>query len=433
MDTLRPDAASGERGFLLVGVVMFMLALTILGLSLFALSSYEAQFFHASAAHEQSLQSSESGMEVVKALLAMDPPRLENAQLAVGQFGITRAMAYQWRSGLPADTVSQGPVNWDSTVVIVVSARRGAAERTLQARFIPTSGANPYQRVITAGLGIHYDTEQTSDPAAFHLQGRVWQHVQTASDTAWTDYVTWSSGRPVEPTATAQPLADAFVDAHLPSASAPSKVEFVDVLRYELEFLNYGTGPKFFMSPLSPTDKDTTEDPQYNDYTFYTHHRLEITIRGTVVWVVPAGACFRHAVTVVTEGGAPSTLVIVAKANGRDPGYESRGIWFKGGLQVTDSNARVYLVSQGDIGLTHGHDVTDGQEARSLSVVAGGDVEIGGPQSGEGERDRLLYQSSTMDALADELLAQGALPRVAGGTGTRFALARKSWLETTPR
>ena len=64
-------------------------------------------------------------------------------------------------------------------------------------------------------------------------------------------------------------------------------------------------------------------------------------------------------------------------------GYENRGIWFQGGLRIEDSNACVYLVSQGDIGLTHGHDVTDGQEARSLSIVAGGDVEIGGPASPE--------------------------------------------------
>ncbi len=410
---------------------MFMLALTILGLSLFALSSYEAQFFNASAAREQSLQSSESGMEVVKALLAMDPPRLENAQLAVGQFGVTSAMAYQWRSDLPADTVSQGPVNWDSTVVIVVSARHRAEERTLQARFIPTSGENPYQRLITAGLGIHYDTEETSDPSAFHLHGRVWQHVQTASDTAWTDYVTWTSGRPIEPSPTAQPMADAFVDANLPTASDPTQVEFEHIYAFQLEFLNFGWGPKYFRSPDSPTDPDTQDDPEYQDYTFYTHHPLEITIRGTVVWVVPEGICFRNHVTVVTEGGAPGTLVIVAKANGRDPGHENHGIWFQGGLEVTDSNARVYLVSQGDIGVTHGHDSNAGRESRAVSIVAGGDVAIGGPNPDH--RDRLFYHADTMDALGELLLAQGALPRVAGGTGTTFALARKSWLETTPR
>jgi len=35
-----PALERQERGFMLVGVVMFMLALTILGMSLFALSSY---------------------------------------------------------------------------------------------------------------------------------------------------------------------------------------------------------------------------------------------------------------------------------------------------------------------------------------------------------------------------------------------------------
>ena len=34
----------GESGFVLIGVVIFVLALTIIGISLFSLSSYEAQF-----------------------------------------------------------------------------------------------------------------------------------------------------------------------------------------------------------------------------------------------------------------------------------------------------------------------------------------------------------------------------------------------------
>ena len=55
------EAPAEARGFMLVGVVMFMLALTILGMSLFALSSYEAQFYTASASREQSMQNAESG------------------------------------------------------------------------------------------------------------------------------------------------------------------------------------------------------------------------------------------------------------------------------------------------------------------------------------------------------------------------------------
>ena len=97
-----PQPRRDERGFILVGVVTFMLALTILGLSLFALSSYEAQFFFASASREQSLQRAESGMELVKALIS-STALLQDAHKAEGQYGITHAMAYQWRSGVLND------------------------------------------------------------------------------------------------------------------------------------------------------------------------------------------------------------------------------------------------------------------------------------------------------------------------------------------
>ena len=106
MSALPLPPARDERGFILVGVVTFMLALTILGLSLFALSTYEAQFFYSSAAREQSLQNSESGMEVVKALLDAAPAQLQVAHLAEGQSGITRAIAFQQRSASAADTTS---------------------------------------------------------------------------------------------------------------------------------------------------------------------------------------------------------------------------------------------------------------------------------------------------------------------------------------
>src|SRR5262249_10843715 len=159
--------ARDERGFILVGVVTFMLALTILGLSLFALSSYEAQFFYASAAREQSLQNSESGMELVKALLASPTARLEWAHRAEGQLGVTRAMAYQKRSG---DTTSTGLVDWDSTLVIMVSAKSGGVERTLQARFIPSQANNPYKRLMASGAWVRYDPENSTNPLAMQVQ-----------------------------------------------------------------------------------------------------------------------------------------------------------------------------------------------------------------------------------------------------------------------
>jgi len=417
----------GTEGFILVGVVTFMLALTILGLSLFALSGYEAQFFQQSVSHEQSFQNAESGAELVKALLTVSPQRLENANLAIGQAGVTRAIAYQWRSPLPNDTTSVGPVRWDSTIVIAVTARSSGTERTLQARYVPVPGENPYKRLVTAGLGLQVNTENGTAPQVLELRGGVWQPVHSSADTAWTTLVNWATGRPVRTLDPPLPRANAFVDSRLPSASAPSGWSDGSSLD-RLTLTASGGVPRFFRSPPSP--HHAHERAEFDDYTFYTDSDLRITVGGTAVWVVPQGACFRRDVTVVSNG-SPATLVIVAKPNLRDPGYENRGLWFQGGLTVTDNNVRVFLVSEGDIGVTHRHNSSINQDVNALSIVAAGDVELGGPTSGY--RFRLSYAPSAMDALADQLIAQGALPPLTAGTGTSYVVARSSWVETTPR
>jgi hypothetical protein len=434
MRPAKRQPAPDERGFILVGVVMFMLALTILGLSLFALSSYEAQFFNTSAAREQSLQNAESGMELAKTLLAQSPPpqRLEDVRRAIGQFGVTNAYAYQWRSGLPDDTSSQGPVQWDSTLVLVVSGRSGNVERTLQARYIPAPAENPYKRVITSGTGLRIDTQNSISPSVLELRGGVWHPVRAAGDTAWTANVTWPQGRPVLGDTPPLPIADAFVDARLADPlTAEPWFDFDDESDLRMALRNPGPAPvRFFRNP----PRSTTDDTGYSDlgeYSFFAHRDLTIRIQGTVVWVVPQGASFRDKVIVVPEGGVPSTLVIVAKRNGREPGSEDRGLWFKGGLTSADPNARVYLVSEGSIGITHRQNESSDQEVRRVNVVAGGLFELGGPDFGH--RFRLFYDAAGMDALADQLMALGALPGLTGTVATTFQIARSTWAETTPR
>lgn len=435
------DPARDERGFILVGVVTFMLALTILGLSLFALSSYEAQFFYASASREQSLQNSESGMELVKALLVASPYRLETAGLAVGQQGVTRALAYQERSGSPADTTSAGPIDWTRPVLIVVSARSGGVERTLQASFTPQTTNNPYQFLVASGGGLTYNQGNSTDPSLMVMAGRVWQQVQSAADTAWTHQVAWISGKPVRRGAPPLPLADDFVEAHL-SAPEPGATpgtgsfELDNKGRYRITFVNDdAVSAAFFRMQTSATDDDAADDPEYREYSFYVNdYPLTLRVRGTVVWVIDRGGCFKNVVNVVQDDpDVPSALVIVARANGRDPGNENRALWLQGGLQVTSGNMRVFLVSQHDIAVMHlsPKAVTSGHEARSLSIVAGGAVELEGPAPSN--QFDLRYSASTMDALADVLLAQRALPSLAGGSGMSFAPLPHTWLETTPR
>jgi len=416
--------APDERGFILVGVVTFMLALTILGLSLFALSSYEAQFFVVSASREQSLQNSESGMELVKTLIAAPDSRLEWAHRAEGQFGITSAMAYQWRSGLATDTTSQGPVQWDSTLVIVVAAKSGGVQRSLQAKFIPTAAENPYHKLLAAEQGIAVNTVNSPSPSVLQLSGPIWQPVNSDADTAWAANVTRMSGGPIDRGTPPVPLATDFVSQN-PGVDM-TNIRLGNAGSYELRMEIGSSSPTFYHSPPSPTAAGETN----KNYTFYTGADLAIRVSGVSVWVVPKGVRFDNLVSVSQgSGGATGTLIIVATANGRDGIYGGRGIWFNGGLTVT-SGVRVYLVSDGDIAVTQQNEYNNDNSAMALSIVAGGRIEIGGPDAGHAFQ---LGYDPAMDALADQLLAQGALPPVMGGSGGSFVAMRPSWTETTPR
>lgn len=418
---MKPVLARDEQGFILVGVVMFTLALTILGLSLFSLSSYEAQFFDGSLTREQALQRSESGIEVVKALISASPGRLDAAQAAVGRYGITQAIAYQWRSSDPRDTTSSGFVNTDSSVVIVVRARERGATRTLQARFTPVPQRNPYRNLFTAAGGIVYNTTNGTSPTV-ELQGSVWTRVTSAADTAWVPLVRWLSGRPLVSGLPPSPAANAFVDTRLATARAPTAW---DASNCNLTFRNTGSTPITFVSPPSPTN--ASNRAEYGQYTFFTDATTTISVRGTCVWVVPAGVCFRQRVVVQPEPGQSGTLVIVAKPNGVAPGYTNRGIWFQSGLDLTDpANTRLFLVSSGDIALTALRNLAS-KDMRAITALAGGSIELMGPNAGSTWK---LTHDASMDAIADDLLARGALPATSGGSSVAFAYSGASWKET---
>ena len=158
---------------------------------------------------------------------------------------------------------------------------------------------------------------------------------------------------------------------------------------------------------------------------------MTLNIRGTVVWLVGHGACFLKTLTVQGFGpndpSNPNVLVIVAKPNLGDPADANRGIWLKGAIDIVDpASAKVFLVSEGDISLTKYDDPGSSSDAAAVSIVAGGNVELMGPSSGK--LFRLQYHSA-MDAIADQLLASGALPPTSGG-GKAFVFTPGTWLET---
>jgi hypothetical protein len=413
-------ARAPEQGFILLGVVMFMLALTILGLSLFSLSSYESQFFQAGLAREQAMQRSESGLELVKALLTATPNRLENANAAVGQYGITKAMAYQWRSSNANDTTSRGTVNWDSTVVIVVTSRDHGQTRTVQSRFRPGPPRNPYTNLVTCA-GTILTTTQSSN-ATIEFQGQVWQRVTSSADTSWTPRVLWTSGRPFVSGTPPTVLGNTFVNTRLSSASLPTTW---DPNRLTMTLRNTGTSPALFRTPASPTSGSNRTE--YSQYGFFTDNLTTISVSGTCLLLAPTGICMRDRVTIAPEPGTSGTLVIVAKPNGVAPGSTNRALWFESGFQILDpTNMKVVLVTEGDIAL-QAIRTNDNRDMMALSIVAGGNLELLGPSNGKLWR---MFHGTAMDAVLNDLVARGALPLFSGGTRTTYAYQNASWKET---
>ena len=125
-----------SQGFVLVGVVMLVLALTILGLSLFSLSSYEAQFLRQTRDSEQSFVSALGGLERAKCLLdATDNLGSVKASMP-GIENVTAAVAIQDPFGGGPD--STGAVDWDgANILIQVRTSYRGQQRIVQAVFDP--------------------------------------------------------------------------------------------------------------------------------------------------------------------------------------------------------------------------------------------------------------------------------------------------------
>jgi len=411
-------AETEGSGFILVGVVMFMLALTILGLSLFALSSYEGQFFYATQSREQSLQNAESGIRIVQALIEQSG-KLTDAQQALGQYGITSVIAYQSKSSNANDTTSAGNVDWDSTLVIQVTARSGSVERTIQARYVPVPGKSPYRQLFSCGGTFMISNANGNSGQQYAFNGPIWQHVQAPADTAWTQYAQWSSGRPIDPSPPAAIAGDPFVGAKLTGAIDFDNQQ-VQGNALTLRMNNTSGGVQYYKSPSAY---------ETNGYDFEYGNNVNLAVRGISVWLVDAGgARFGNTLTVSPDNG-PSTLVIVAKRNGTT----NRGLWFQGGIAISDTSlVHVYLVTDGDLAIDqlHANNSDDfSYDARALSVVAGGNLELTGPESGH---ISLLGHAVAMDSEVNNLTALQALPWTSAGLGHAFAFAPHSWKETGP-
>ena len=107
--------AHAEAGFILPGVVMFVLVLTIIGLSLFSLSSYEAQFLHQTLRKTEAFYEASSAIDRARFVL-MSTRNLSSVSAMSGTGSIEYAVAVQGND-------STGTVDWNSEDSVLVRVR----------------------------------------------------------------------------------------------------------------------------------------------------------------------------------------------------------------------------------------------------------------------------------------------------------------------
>ncbi len=412
-------ASARETGFVLVAVVVFVLALTILMLTLYGLSSYEAQFFQRSADTEQAFQAAQGGLERARFLLCSVPPYALGSVRASAQSpwaadsSVIGAVAIQSdAAGLP-DSV--GPVRWvpDSLVTIRVTAQVNGVRRMVEARFAPTDAPSFYRQVMAVYGSIAVATGNRN--RTVFVQGPV---CPGSGGTAWQANLAPGSSVTLRPGTTQSPDLGPYFAAHPAGAADGANLSG----SCELQASEAGV-PKFYCG-----DADSAQ-------AFYLAPNLpmQVTVRGLVVLLFPGGVRFDSLLTVHgrQDSGMPNCLMIVAGPAGadHDATYPDAGIRFRNGLEA---DVPVILVSSGRV-VVQERDVDPGRNlaVSELSIFAH-DVQITGPRTNWGSLMSLSHMpGGVLDAQILHLLAdQGALPGLSSSHG--LALVRGSWRASNP-
>jgi hypothetical protein len=399
---------------------MFILALTILGLSLFSLSGYEAQFLGASQRRSQAFYDALSGIEHTKHVLA-----------SVNRFSVVNSnlppfvvSATALQQGNPSDSV-----DWDNPnpIVIEVEASRGGESRRIRAAFDHHRSRALYRDVLAAQR-IFVDSDSSDIPThilGVHVEGTIREQSRLRQyadefDGTWYD---------TDPTPVPIPQVSEFVSyyrtlgARVPTVQATAPQ--IDLRIGALDTFGLFEGPT---GGFGPGTNDT-----FGLSVGYAAP-IEITLNArdkVVIWMLPSGAHFDHQVDI---HGNATAIVIVAGATASNRFTQetgaSPGLWFRGGL---NSNIPIFLISDGTVAIDR---ATDGTWEENLglgytSIFARG-IFLRGPHGytpkppgspPPGDPDFLVHHDRDAD---DEILYPlqdaGYLPNLLPGRGRLFTL-----------
>lgn len=419
----RPD----ERGFVLIGVVMFVLALTILGLSLFNLSSYEAQFLGRSRRSVQTLNDAMSGIEWARMVLGRE--RKLQAVAPTQSAWPTRpanvVSVEAWQGDTSNTTGNINFTNGGPVGVRVLADDQRGERRMVEIQYQAQVPDVLYRNVIDSYDFIRViGVDGQNHPRRTTLYGTVRLN---SNDLSWMNNL-WPPlpGAPVVG-GVPFPQVSAFIANH-PTGLVPTST---------------GTGSYTFSATGDVTF--FTWVPTTSVVTLYDDSEagappppVDFNVSGTCVWILPKGMRINRPVRV--NGLSSDRLVIVAgKMSGlpnnvppKEPdGSWIEGIWFFSGLESTQ--VPVVLVSDAQVVISHGQQTTAPGTANAISIFAKS-VYLEGPETANGVSPlnvQRLRHDVDMDVIIDELAGKGALPNLSGGARV-FSALPGTWRELDP-
>lgn len=426
---MRAKSRIGEDGFVLVGVVMMVLALTILGLSLFSLSSYEAQFMNHSLDSDQALQCALGGLDRARFALATLP------DLSTVKNGLPRDNVFYARAtqvhGIASDTVGAVLAGGNPILIEVAANYRGVI-RWVKGSYVPTGTVNYYKRLLTVQDWIKVN-DQTGDPlhlpivlrcGTVALNGRVWEYNAGGStDTlAWQGCAnSWVKG--VDTSTLPVPDASTFIADNQGLASPP--------VRSLITGGPLGSIANFQL--LGPYGKiqywySNTGDPNFSVYERTLPS--SITVNGLAVWLLPRGIRFDSTIPVsVGSGGDPKACLVIVASPGIDPFTSNPAldpaIWFFGG--GLNASIPVVLVSDGQVFIEQTYNMVGTTAANKISIFSRYAFFNGPDNTIVPLATMNLGHDPAMDPTIDTLLVHRALPNSTAVTGVPYSLIPGTW------
>jgi hypothetical protein len=415
--TLPRARPADEGGFVLVGAVMIVLALTILGLSLFSLSSFESQFLKRSVDQERAFSAAAGAMERVKFSL-LKGGRLEHSWFGFPDGVVDSARAWQWKAGV---MVENGPID-AGAVHVRVHARVGEAVQTVSGIFTMNTVDNTYRRLITTSGSVTVTVGAARPANMLRLEGVVYERSPGSGWPALLAPPAPDSIRHSQAWIEDPDVQSAF-DAHL--ATATDATLGVVGGNPEWTFDAVGQQPGYFRVPADLI----YNNPGPNFSFVYSGGLFELRVRGPVVWLLPKGfRAFSEMTVNRISGGTDDCLVMIAGVNtDPDPAFFDQGIVLPNGIHNPD-DVPIILITPGQIILWRGPDSSP-RVLDYLTTYSGG-INLAGSLYPYDLLHPIGHPNDQPTGLVDRLLEWGALPGGSASTSSQLQLVSGSWQES---